>query len=96
MLSTAADHTSPICSISRRILFRKQRERKKKCLSLSQTTILDSSKLKEFADDNFKFDENGRRFYKRAENTVGKGETARDEQFLIFALCFQKTCTADT
>ena len=26
---------------------------------------LDSSKLKEFADDNFKFDENGRKFYKR-------------------------------
>ena len=26
-------------------------------LTLSQTTILDSSKLKEFADDNFKFDE---------------------------------------
>ena len=29
-------------------------------LTLSQTTILDSSKLKEFADDNFKFNENGR------------------------------------
>ena len=31
--------------------------------------ILDSSKLKEFADDNFKVDENGRYFFKRIENT---------------------------
>ena len=29
------------------------------------------------------------------ENTVGKGEIARYEQFLIFPHCFQKTCTAD-
>ena len=36
--------------------------------------ILDSSKLKEFADDNFKFDENGRKLSKQVENTVGKGE----------------------
>ena len=38
---------------------------------------LDSSKTKEFADDNYKFDENGRKFFKRVENTVGKGEIAR-------------------
>ena len=36
--------------------------------------ILDSSKLKEFADDNFRIDENGRRFSKWVENTVGKGK----------------------
>ena len=35
--------------------------------------ILDSSKLKEFADDNFKFDENGRKLSKRVKNTAGKG-----------------------
>ena len=52
--------------------------------------MLDSSKLKEFADDNFKFDENGRKLSKRVENTVGKGEIARYEQFLLFARCFQK------
>ena len=57
--------------------------------------ILDSSELKEFADDNFKFDENGRNFFKREENTVGKGEIAHYEQFLFFQQCFQKTCTAD-
>ena len=33
---------------------------------------------------------------KRVENTVGKGEIARYEQFLLFTQCFQKTCTADT
>ena len=58
--------------------------------------ILDSSKLKEFADDNFKFDENGGEFYKWVQNTVEKGEIARDEQFLLFPQCFQKICIADT
>ena len=33
----------------------------------------------EFADDNFKFDENGRKLSKQVENTVGKGEIARYE-----------------
>ena len=32
--------------------------------------MLDSSKLKEFADDNFKFDENGSKLSKRVENIV--------------------------
>ena len=58
--------------------------------------ILDPSKLKQFAGDNFKFDENGKKFSKWLENTVGKGEIARYEQFLLFPQCFQKTCTADT
>ena len=31
-------------------------------------------------------------FFKRVENTVGKGEIARYEQFLLFPLCFQKAC----
>ena len=52
--------------------------------------ILDWSKLKEFADDNFKFDGNSRKFSKRVENNVGKGEIARYEQFLLFPQCFQK------
>ena len=57
--------------------------------------ILDSPKLKEFADDNFKLDENGRKFSKWVENTVGKGEIARYEHFLLFPQRFQKTCTAN-
>ena len=36
--------------------------------------IFDSSKIKEFAEDNFEFDKNGRNFSKMLENTVGKGE----------------------
>ena len=48
------------------------------------------------ADEIFKFDENGRKFSKRVENTVGKGQIASNEQFLLFPQCFQKTCTADT
>ena len=74
--------------------------------------ILDSSK--DFADDNFIFDEKGRKllkpientvvnpfqnvrkFSKRVENTVGKGEIAPYEQFLLFPQFFQKTCIADT
>ena len=46
-------------------------------LTLSQTTNLDSVKLKEFADDNLKVHKNVRKFSKRVESTVGKGETAR-------------------
>ena len=34
-------------------------------------------------------------FTKWVENTEGKGEIARYEQFLLFPLCFQKICTAD-
>ena len=58
--------------------------------------ILNSSKLKQFAQDNFKCYENGRKFSNKVENSVGKGEIARYEQFLLFLQCFQKTFTADT
>ena len=57
--------------------------------------ILDSSKLKECAANNFKFNENGRKFSERIENTVGNGEIAYYKQFLHFPQCFQKTYTAD-
>ena len=59
-------------------------------------SILDLSKLKEIANDNFKVDDYGTKFSKRVENTVGKGEIARYEQFLLSPHCFQKTYTADT
>ena len=64
-------------------------------LILSKRLILHSSKLNESADDNFKFDENGRKFSEWVENTGGKGEIARYEQFLFFLQYFQKTCNAD-
>ena len=57
--------------------------------------IVYSSKLKEFADDNFELDKNGKEFSTKVENTVGKGEIARYVQ-VLFTQCFQKTCTADT
>ena len=64
--------------------------------SFPKQKILDYFKLKEFADSNLKFDENGWNFFKSVENTVGKGEIACYEQFLLFLQCFQKTCTAHT
>ena len=63
-------------------------------LNRYQTTNLDSSKLKKFVD-NFESDENGRKLSMWVENTEGKEEIARYEQFLLFPQCFQKTCTAD-
>ena len=33
--------------------------------------------MKDFADDNFKFDNNERKFFKWVENTMGKEEIAR-------------------
>ena len=62
---------------------------------LPRRQILDSSKLKEFADDNFKCHENCSKLSKWVENTVGKGEITCFEQFLIFPQCFQKTSTAN-
>ena len=61
---------------------------------LPDDKILDWSKLKQSADNNFEFDVNSRKFSKLVENTVGKGEIARDEQFLLFSLCFQRACFA--
>ena len=63
--------------------------------SFPKQQILHSSKLKEFAEDNFKFDENGRKFFKREANTKEKGEIACSKQFLLFPPCFRKICTAD-
>ena len=59
---------------------------------ITRQQILDSSKLKEFAVDNFKFDKNYRKLSKHVENNVGKGEIARYVQFLLFPQCFQKAC----
>ena len=65
-------------------------------LTFPKRPILDSFKLIEFADDNFKFNEYGRKFSNQVQNTVGKGEMDCYEQFVLFTQCFQKTCTADT
>ena len=57
--------------------------------------ILDSTKLKELADQNFEYGGNGIESSKRVENTVGEGEIACYKQFLLFPQCFLKTCTVD-
>ena len=42
----------------------------------------------EILDDNFKDDENGRKFTGRVENSAENGEIARYEQFLLFPKFF--------
>ena len=54
--------------------------------------FLNTSKLKQSADDNFKFDENSRKFPNRIVNAVGQGEIAHYEQFLLYSQCFQNAC----
>ena len=66
------------------------------CYPVSKRQILDSCELKDFADDNFIFDEYGRKFSSQVENTVGKGDFGRYEQILLFPQLFQKTFSADT
>ena len=57
---------------------------------LPDDKILDWSKLKQSADDNFEFDVNSRKFSKLIENTVGKGEIARCEQISVFSSVFKR------
>ena len=60
---------------------------------MTSRQILDSSKLKEFADDNFIFDENGRKLSKKVEKHRGKRRNLLvKSNFLLFPLCFQKAC----
>ena len=66
-----------------------------KSYSFPKRQFVDSSKPKEFADNSFEFDENGRNFSKWVENAMGEGEIACYKQFLLFSKCFQKSCTAD-
>ena len=64
-------------------------------LTFSHTTSFRLFQTERVCRKQFKFDENGRKFLKQVENTVGQGEIARYEQFLLFPQCFQKTCIAD-
>ena len=50
----------------------------------------------EFSDDNFKFDENGGKFSKHVENTVGKGEIALYDQFVLFHSVSKRHCQSIT
>ena len=55
--------------------------RQKRAEPFPKRLNLDDSKLKELADDNFKFDENGRKLSKRVEYTMRKGEIACYKSF---------------
>ena len=82
-----------------------------KCLILSQflTAFRLQHDLNPFPNDKFyipsirnnlqmtilKIDENSRKLSRPVENTVGKGEIARYEQFLLFPQCFRKVSTAE-
>ena len=65
-------------------------------LTLSQTTNCRLFQTERVCRRQFDFGENGGEFSESIENTVGKGEIARYEQFRLFPQCFQKTCNADT
>ena len=52
--------------------------------------ILDWSNLKAFADNKIKVTEKLEIVWGKAENTVGKGEHAVYQHFLVFPQCFQK------
>ena len=57
---------------------------------LPHKKILDSSKLKAFADDKIRVTEKLKFVLERVENTVGKGENAGHQHFLLFPQGFQK------
>ena len=52
--------------------------------TFSQTTNSRLFQTERVCRRHFEFDENGRKFDKWVENTVGKGEIACDDQFLLF------------
>ena len=54
------------------------------------TNFLDMTKLKAFADDKSKGAKMMIFLFERAENTVGKGENAGHQHFLLFPQCFPK------
>ena len=57
---------------------------------LLNSKILDVTKLKAFANDKLKVAEMMISLFDRVENTVGKGENAGYQHFLLFPQCFPK------
>ena len=58
--------------------------------TFSKQKILDSSKLKEIANNNFEFGENGKKFFKQVDKTVGNVEIVPCEQFLFSHTIFKR------
>ena len=65
-------------------------------LTLFQTTNLRRFHTERVCRRQIKTDQNGIKFFKRVENSVGIGEIAQNKQFLLFPQCFRKICNADT
>ena len=58
--------------------------------SFPNNKILDKSKLKAFTDDELNVAEVMISVFHKIENTVGKGESAGYQHFLLFPQCFHK------
>ena len=58
--------------------------------SLPNDKILDQFKLKAFADEKINATEKVKFCRGSVENSVGKGENAGNQHFLLFPQCFQK------
>ena len=65
-------------------------------LTLSQTTNFRLFRTERGCRRQIQIDKNCGKFSTSVENTVGKGEIARYEQFCLFPQGFLKTFTADT
>ena len=59
-------------------------------LTLYQMAKFDWSKLKALADDKLNIAKRTISLFDRVENTVGKGENASYQHFLLFPHCFEK------
>ena len=57
---------------------------------LPNDDILDVTKFKAYADDKLVVAKMKISFFDRVENTVGKGENAGNQHFLLFPQCFSK------
>ena len=57
---------------------------------LPKDKIWDVTKSKAFADDKLNVDEMTISLFDREENSVGKGENAGYQHFLLFPRCFSK------
>ena len=57
---------------------------------LPNKKILDATKLKVFADDKLHFAKTTISLFDVIENSVGKGENAGYQYFLLFQQCFKK------
>ena len=75
----------PTCSLSKYLkTFSEQIKR------FIKRKVLDSSKLKAFADKKIDLNEISKLILGRVENVVGKGENAVHQHFLLFRQNFQK------